>query len=156
MTKANRDVIMFLRMTFPELAPLLAASRATTAFRSDLEAFAARQPSERISVAGINPRVKVLRTVAQLLHAEPALEVDRLRVQAVSGCADYAGTLDVIDAAGVSHTFEFEWNCEWKARQLGYVDGFGFPDQIRAAEEFGWQCFERWARIDASTAQQVA
>jgi hypothetical protein len=143
-------------MTFPELGPLLAASRATPAFCADLEAYAMRQPSERVTAAGVNPRVKVLRTIAQLLHAEPTLTVDRIRLKAVSGCADYVGTMDVTDGAGALHTFEFEWNCEWKARQLGYVDGFGFPDQIRAADEFGWQCFERWTRVIASEAQHVA
>ena len=143
-------------MTFPELGPLLAASCATPPFRADLEAYATRQPSERITSAGASPRVKVLRAIAQLLHAEPALAIDRVRLQAVSGCADYVGSIEVADDSGAAHTFEFEWNCEWKARQLGYVDGFGFPDQIRAAEEFGWQCFARWARVYASSTHEVA
>ena len=154
--KANGGVITFHRMTFPELGPLLAASRATPPFRADLEAYAARQPSERITAAGVNPRVKVLRAIAQLLHAEPTLAVDRVRMKAISGCADYIGTMEVADDSGAAHTFEFEWNCEWKARQLGYVDGFGFPDQIRAAEEFGWQCFERWTRVTALQSQHGA
>jgi hypothetical protein len=143
-------------MTFPELEPLLAASRATDAFRADVAAYSARRPAERITTAAMNPRVKVLRTIAQLLHAEPALAVDRVRLQAASGCADYMGVMIVTDRSGEVHTFDFEWNCEWKARQLGYVDGFGFPDQIRAAEEFGWQCFERWGRRVAQDSQQVA
>lgn len=154
--KDNRIAISFLHMTIPELSPLLTASRATAAFRADLEAYAARQSSERITVAGANPRVKVLRTIAQLLHSEPDLPIDRVRLQAVSGCADYAGSLDVTDDAGAIHTFSFEWNCEWKAREMGYVDYFGFPDQIRAAQEFGWQCFERWARVNAVAAEKVA
>ena len=154
--EANRGVISFPRMTFPELGPLLAASRATSAFRTDLEAFSNRQPAERITISGMNPRVKVLRTIAQLLHAEPSLSIDRVRLQAASGCADYTGTMHVTDAAGGAHTFDFEWNCEWKARELGYVDGFGFPDQIRAAEEFGWQCFERWSRVDSAQARHIA
>lgn len=143
-------------MTFPELDPLLAASRATTAFRADLEYYAARQPAERISVAGANPRVKVLRVIAQLLHAEPTLAIDRVRLHAVSGCAEYVGSIDVTELSGATHRFAFAWNCEWKARELGYVDGFGFPDQIRAAQEFGWQCFERWTRENDAEAQQVA
>ncbi len=95
----------------------------------------------------MSPRIKVLRTIAQLLHAAPELEVDRLEVRAVSGCADFVGQMTVTDAESAQHTFEFEWNCEWKARQLGYVDHFGFPDQIRAAQEFDWQCFARWDRV---------
>ena len=143
-------------MTFPELGPLLAVSCATPAFRTDLEAFANRQPAERITMSGMNPRVKVLRTIAQLLSAEPLLHIDRVRLQAASGCADYTGTMQVTDDVGGTHIFDFAWNCEWKARALGYVDGFGFPDQIRAAEEFGWQCFERWTRVGAAEAQQIA
>ena len=143
-------------MTLPELEPLLAASHATDAFRADIALYTARQPAERIATSSMNPRVKVLRTIAQLLHAEPALAVDRVTLQAASGCAEYTGVIAVTDAAGAVHRFDFEWDCEWKARQLGYVDGFGFPDQIRAAQEFGWQCFERWTRISTEPAQQVA
>ena len=140
-------------MTFPDFESLLAASRATHAFRTDLAAFASREPADRIRVVGPSPRVKVLRAIAQLLHAEPSISVDRVEVQAVSGCADFVGTLSVTDAAGTSHAFEFEWNCEWKARTLGYVDGFGFPDQIRAAQEFGWDCFERWTSRATASAE---
>ncbi len=143
-------------MMFPDFESLLAASRATEAFRADLAAFASREPADRISVIGPSPRVKVLRTIAQLLHSAPTLDVDRVRVQAASGCADFVGTMTVTDAAGASHAFDFEWNCEWKARQLGYVDGFGFPDQIRAAQEFGWDCFERWTSHAAAAVQPAA
>lgn len=140
-------------MTFAEFETLLAASRATPAFRADLAAFAAGQSPARITRAMGNPRVKVLRAIAQLLHAEPALAVDSVSLDARSGCADYAGLITVTDASGAVHQFDFEWNCEWKARQAGYTDYFGFPDQIRAAQEFGWQCFERWTRVTAASAQ---
>jgi hypothetical protein len=142
-------------MRIEDFAPLLVQSLATPAFRTDLEAFASRQPATRIKASPTNPRVKVLRTIAQLLHAEPTLRVDAVEFRAASGCADFLGTVMVTDADGARHTFDFEWNCEWKARQLGYVDGFGFPDQIRAAEEFGWQCFERWTRLSVESAAAV-
>lgn len=142
-------------MMIADLEALLAASRATAAFRSDLAAYAARLPAERVTSSSPAPRVKVLRAIAQLLHAEPAIEVDRISVRAVSGCADFVGTLTAHDADGESYVFDFEWNCEWKARQLGYVDYFGLPDQIRAAQEFDWQCFARWTRT-ASRAIQTA
>ena len=133
-------------MTLSDFEPLLAASRATDAFRTDLAAYATRQPADRIATSGASPRVKVLRAIAQLLHAEPDLTVDRVQVRGASGCADFVGQMQVTDADGDVQTFDFAWNCEWKARQLGYLDGFGYPDQIRAANEFGWQCFERWTR----------
>ena len=140
-------------MTIADLEPLLAASSATDAFRSDLAAYAARTPADRITVAAPSPRVKVLRTIAQLLHAEPSLALERVAVHAVSGCADFVGTITAHDAAGDSYDFAFEWNCEWKARELGYVDYFGLPDQIRAAQEFGWQCFARWTRLPRPATQ---
>lgn len=142
-------------MTFADLEPLLAASHATPAFRADLAAFAAGQSPSRVTRASHNPRVKVLRAIAQLLHAEPSLAVDAVALDARSGCADYTGLMSVTDAAGDMHQFDFEWNCEWKARQAGYTDFFGLPDQIRAAQEFGWQCFERWTRV-TTAATQVA
>ena len=42
-------------------------------------------------------------------------------------------------------TFSFTWCCRWRAEQEGWKDYFGFPDQIRAAREFGWDCFQRWS-----------
>ena len=140
-------------MNFSDFDSLLAGSQATAAFRSDLAAYADRQPSERITTGPGAPRVKVMRAIAKLLHDEPGLTVDRITVRAASGCADFVGTLVMTDAAGEVSSFDFSWNCEWKARQLGYVDGFGFPDQIRAAQEFGWDCFERWTRATSPATQ---
>jgi len=137
-------------MTFNDFEPMLVGSQATAAFRTDLAQYASRQPAERISASASSPRVKVLRVIAQLLHAEPSLEIDRVQVRGASGCADFSGLITVTDAFGESQAFAFEWNCEWKAKQMGYVDGFGFPDQIRAAQEFGWQCFQRWDRQPAA------
>jgi hypothetical protein len=44
---------------------------------------------------------------------------------------------------------EFAWDCRWRAQQQGWVDAFGFPDQIRAADEFGWNCFQHWQPVQA-------
>lgn len=136
-------------MTHTEFEPFLAASAATPAFRTDLAAFAAGGNAERIEARAHNPRVKILRTIAQLLSAEPTLPVDRVVISAVSGCSDYSGTLVATDATGTEHHFAFTWDCAWKARELGYTDYFGLPDQIRAAREFGWDCFERWTKLPA-------
>ena len=134
-------------MTFADFSVLLDSARATAAFRADLEAYASRRPSERITASARCPRVKVLRVIAQLLSDQPALAVDCVHVEAISGCADFVGNVTATDADGREHDFDFDWNCEWKAIQLGYVDAFGFADQIRAADEFGWRCFARWSRV---------
>jgi hypothetical protein len=43
--------------------------------------------------------------------------------------------------------YDFAWDCSWRARQEGWFDFWGAPDQIRAAGEFGYQCFERFERV---------
>jgi hypothetical protein len=118
---------------------------ADDAFKADVRAFAHYQASERIRLERHAPRVKVLRTLAQLLAAEPALRVERVRIDGSSGCCDFRGTI-AVTADGVEQTFEFVWDCRWKAQQEGWVDRWGSADQSRAAREFGWRCFSVWAR----------
>ena len=65
------------------------------------------------------------------------------QVDARSGCSDFVGTA-VVEGGGESRVIRFAWDCRWRAEQEGWVDAFGFPDQIRAADEFGWNCFHRW------------
>jgi hypothetical protein len=126
-----------------DLTPLLAVSRASDAFKADVRRFAAHGASERVRTARYSPPVKVMRVLAQLLHAHPDLSVERVAIDARSGCADFTGVVHV-EAGGCVRRFEFSWDCRWRAEQQGYSDFFGFPDQIRAAQEFGWRCFRLW------------
>lgn len=130
-----------------ELHELLERSRATDAFKSDVRAFAAREPVSRIQSVRRDPRVKVVRVLSQLLAAEPDLAIEQVTLDAHSGCSDFHGTVTVTHAAGIS-VFEFAWCCSWRAKEEGWVDWFGLPDQIRAAREFDWQCFQIWERRD--------
>ncbi len=132
------------------IAAILDRSRASDAFKADVLAFADRQPSDRVCLTRQAPRVKVLRVLAQLATHEPTLEVERVTLTGVSGCADFTGTLDVQDASGAERRYEFAWDCHWRAQQEGWEDCFGFPDQIRAAQTFGWDCFRTWQRADAA------
>ena len=127
-----------------DLTPLLAASTATDAFNADVRRFAAHGTSERVRTTRYSPQVKVMRVLAQLLHSHPDLSVDRIAIDARSGCADFTGVVHV-EAGGCVRRFEFSWDCRWRAEQQGFSDFFGFPDQIRAANEFGWRCFRHWA-----------
>ena len=122
---------------------LLLRSKATENFKRDAIRFAAGQDVESIVTLGHTPRVKVERTLAQLISAEPELEVQRVVVQGASGCSDFVGEI-LVDTPTGSRTFSFKWCCRWRAQQEGWSDYFGFPDQIRAAREFGWDCFEEW------------
>jgi hypothetical protein len=122
----------------------LAASASTPAFQADVRAYGDFREAPRIVVVRAAPRVKVLRVIAQLVAAHPELAVDRVRIEGVSGCADYRGTVtaEVIDAT--PRAFTFVWDCAWRATREGWVDSRGAPDQVRAAREFGWQCFSAW------------
>ena len=129
------------------LEQLLDQSGADDGFKADVRAFAQYQHSDRIRVERHAPRVKVLRTLAQLLAAEPALRVERVRVDGTSGCCDFRGTVVVECADGVRR-FAFVWDCRWRAVEEGWVDHWGGADQTRAAREFGWRCFSEWRRCD--------
>lgn len=122
---------------------LLARSCASARFKSDVVAFASRAEVATITLSRNVPRIKVIRLINQLLHAHPEFAIERLHVDARSGCSDFVGTV-VVEGAGDSRSFEFAWDCRWRAEQQGWLDAYGFPDQIRAADEFGWNCFQRW------------
>jgi hypothetical protein len=138
------------------IAAILDSSRATDAFKADVLAFADHRPADRVSLTRQSPRVKVLRVLAQLATHEPDFAVDRVTVTGVSGCADFTGTLAAVAADGAERRYEFAWDCHWRAQQEGWEDCFGLPDQIRAAQTFGWDCFMKWRRTDAEAAGETA
>lgn len=123
---------------------ILARSNATEAFKQDVLRFVSGDESATIEILGYAPRVKVERVLVQLLNAEPDLVIRSARVRGTSGCSDFSGDVTVETPTG-QRTFSFVWCCRWRAEQEEWKDYFGFPDQIRAAREFGWDCFQRWA-----------
>ncbi len=135
-----------------ELTTLLAASAASDEFRGDLLGFVAGGSSPRIHLVRRAPSVKVIRLLTQLLHAEPRLAIERVTIDARSNCSAFDGRLDVHTAVATHH-FDFRWDCQWRAEQEGWTDDFGFPDQIRAADEFGWRCFRTWRQAGISPAE---
>jgi len=118
-------------------------SRATAEFKAAILAYLGHEGSPLIETTRYAPRVKVVRVLTQLLAAEPELPVERVRLEAVSGCSDFRGTVTV-QVGEETRAFDFVWCCQWRADEEGWVDAYGFPDQIRAAREFDWQCFQRW------------
>ena len=131
---------MFKRMITEQM---IARSRASDDFKRDLRAFVRGGRAARIETSPFAPPVKVLRVLTQLLHTEPDLAVERVRVSGQSGCSDFVGTA-IVEAHGARRVFDFTWCCRWRAIQEGWTDAFGMPDQIRAAHAFEWRCFERW------------
>ena len=134
-----------------ELLALLDQSRATQAFKADVREYVAHRPAPRVATVRPAPRVKVLRLLMQLLHAEHHVAIDRVRVEGVSGCSDFRGTI-AVEAEGEWRAYRFVWCCHWRASEQQWQDAFGFPDQIRAAREFDWRCFEEWRRVGADEA----
>lgn len=127
----------------PHLDTILDAAAAHPDFKEDVLRFSRGHHTDRIELDGFAPRVKVERVLAQLLHAEPGLAVERVKVKGRSGCSDFVGEVTVI-AGELERRYEFTWCCAWKAEQEGWRDYFGFWDQARAAREFDWRCFQRW------------
>ncbi|HYD52290.1 MAG TPA: hypothetical protein VEA99_06675 [Gemmatimonadaceae bacterium] len=124
---------------------LIDRSQATAPFKRAILSFLNGDEADLIDIRGYAPRVKVERVLTQLLAAEPALPIERVSLSGRSGCSDFIGQVTVV-ANGLPHVIEFAWDCRWKAEQVGWTDYFGMPDQIRAAREFGWDCFERWEK----------
>ena len=95
------------------------------------------------------------RVLTQVLATEPQLPIERIAVRARYGCSDFVGTVQ-IQTASETRVYEFIWDCRWRAEQEGWTDCFGFPDQIRAADEFGWNCFHHWQPQPVSFAGESA
>ena len=128
---------------------IIAESAATAPFKDALARFSAdNRPSDliRFNRTG-NPPIKVLRAVLGLLESHPELPVEAVEVSGASGCSDYRGSIRAFPSG---KEFRFVWDCAWRARQLGWEDHFGYPDQARAAREFGHRCFESFEEVNAT------
>jgi hypothetical protein len=126
------------------LDALLEKSAATEEFKEAVQGLEDRQKSPLIEASLGAPPVKLMRTIAKLLEEEPGLAVERVSVDGRSGCSDFSGKLRV---NGGEQEYEFSWDCKWRAEQEGWKDPWGYPDQARAAQSFGYQCFKRFNRV---------
>ncbi len=139
-------------MTTADLAP---QSRASHAFLSALSTFRATgRPNERISFDRLSPPVKVERTLAKVMVEYPDLAIESIEVRGSSGCEFFRGTA-VIRTASEERHVRFYWDCKWRAEQQGWTDYFGFPDQTRAAREFGYDCFRVWQEEPVLMAEAI-
>lgn len=127
-----------------KLLEFLSASSASSEFKDAVERFLATgSSSERIAFSSHAPPVKVARTLTKLLSEYPELEIESVKLTGRSGCEYFRGDL-LIRSSSEERKVEFDWDCKWKATQLGWVDYFGFADQTRAAREFDHECFRSW------------
>jgi len=133
-----------------ELERLLAQSSAAEPFKHAVRSLYYGQahdpsPLDRVRLDRPMPRIKVRRLLTHVLAAEPDLAVEHVVLSARSDCSDFVGVVHVHTSTG-THVYEFIWDCRWRAEQEGWLDVFGFPDQLRAADEFDWRCFARWEK----------
>lgn len=128
----------------PMLKDFLERSSATPAFRAAVEEFARTgRPSETLRFDGRSPAVKVERTLTKLLEEHSDVAIEAVELSAHSGCSNYTGSATIRSGDGDLRV-SFDWDCQWKAQQMGWTDYFGFADQTRAAREFGYDCFRVW------------
>jgi hypothetical protein len=133
------------------LLDLLNRSAASDSFRAAMHEFLrTAQPVTNLDFDRRSPPVKVERTLSKLLESYPDLPIEQVIVDGTSGCEFYRGIITVV-AAGQTLRVRFDWNCRWKAEQLGWTDWFGLPDQARAAREFGHDCFRVWEEEPVAT-----
>lgn len=134
---------------------LLERSGATEPFRQAVVRFVREgRPNERVAYPLHCPPVKVERTLMKALEEYPALDLESIEVRATSGCEFFRGTLELRAESG-ERRVRFHWDCKWKAEQMGWRDYFGFPDQGRAAREFGHDCFRAWAEEEAEAPMKI-
>jgi hypothetical protein len=123
---------------------MLERSSATEPFRDAVARFVREgRPNDRVSFNRECPPVKVERTLTKALEEYPELRIESIEVHDTSGCEYFRGMAELHTAAEVRRV-SFHWDCKWKAMELGWRDYFGFPDQIRAARELGYDCFRAW------------
>jgi hypothetical protein len=123
---------------------LFATSSVSPAFKDDVVRFLQAGEAERVAIKGFAPRVKVARVLKQVLAEAGELEIERVHVTGRSGCSDFTGCVEIETTSGTV-VYDFVWCCRWRAEQEGWTDYFGFPDQMRAAREFDWRCFQVWS-----------
>ena len=129
-----------------EFESILANSHAEETFKAAVRSYYANGAAEHIQVEGSAPKIKVRRLLTHMLATEPQLRIERITLRGRSGCSDFVGTVHV-ETATETLAYSLVWDCRWRAEQEGWTDHFGLPDQIRAAEEYDWRCFERWEPI---------
>jgi hypothetical protein len=130
------------------LEQILRTSNAAEPFKRAVRGYGSGASAELIQIHGHAPSIKVRRLLTHILATESHLAIEQMSVRARSGCSDFVGTVSLRTATG-THVYDFVWDCRWRAEQEGWTDYFGFPDQIRAAREYDWRCFERWVAVEA-------
>ena len=133
-----------------KLDQLLSNSNATSTFKEAVRCYVAGKQSPLIQHPSGVPPIKVVRVLMKLLEEFGDERITDVQIQGMSSCSAFHGTL----IFGPNHSeVRFNWDCGWKAEQEGLTTWYGAPDQTKAAQTFGYQCFETFERIDSNLAR---
>lgn len=125
-----------------QLKKLLRNSRAVDAFKQAVQKFARGENSELIQYSSGAPRVKIMRVILKLLESYPNEAISSVTIRGVSTCSTFHGELTF---GPQNQKIVFNWDCRWKAEEAGLVTWYGAPDQSKAAQVFGYQCFRQFS-----------
>lgn len=127
-----------------KLIEMLSRSEVTASFKDAVQNFlASGRANEQLAFSSGCPPVKIERTLIKVLESYGHLPIASVHIDGRSGCEYFRGELTLRTVAE-ERSVHFNWDCKWKATELGWTDYFGFPDQMRAAREFGYECFRSW------------
>ncbi|MCA9732445.1 MAG: hypothetical protein H6696_13070 [Deferribacteres bacterium] len=133
-------------ITIHSLHDLLGRSKATEAFKEAVREFVKKpEPNSHIQFGFGTPALKVFRSIMKLLETHPEIIIEAVVVGGHSGCANFIGTIEVQPDG---RKFGFNWNCQWRARENDVKNAWGMPDQIKAAYDFGYQCFQSFEEMN--------
>ncbi len=138
-----------------KLTQLLSGSSVTSDFRRAVETFLETgRPNGQIVFSDASPPVKVARTITKIVEEYGHLPISSVHIAGESGCEFFRGDA-IVRTEEDERSVSFYWDCRWRALQEGWVDDFGFPDQIRAAHAFDYQCFKVWNEVDVRNLADV-
>lgn len=133
-------------MAAPSVGDLIRKSAASHEFKAAVRALDAgdlNHAARRIQFGPGDPPTRVLYTILRVLETHPELPIESARLEAFSQHSSYTGQI-IVEPNSVR--FQFTWDPEWKATQLGWKTARGAPDYNRAARERGPHCFRYFAR----------
>lgn len=129
-----------------DIQNFLKNSKATKEFKAAVTNFFEGGKTDLIRYNRTAPRIKVERTLTKIIEEFGEFQISKVEIDGNSGCEYFRGTAKI--CAEEEQTIDFEWNCIWKAEEQGYKNLFGMPDQVRAAKEFGYDCFKKFKVLE--------
>ncbi|MCG8607205.1 hypothetical protein MJD09_19750 [bacterium] len=129
---------------FDRIEELLRASKASQNFKTAVKEYLAGEDTSLIRHTNA-PRIKVIRVLAKLLEEYRDEPISNVHISGVSDCSSFSG---ILTFGPTNSKVAFNWDCSWKAEQEGLQTWYGAPDQSKAVQIYGYQCFEKFEIVD--------